>query len=518
MKVTSRVLVMGLLMVAPACGGGAGESGSGQTGGAGGNGSGSGSSSSGSSGSGAGAPSCKVTRFGDAHDVGLPPAGGNADKVAFRTLSGDAFLPKDAYHAWSVVDMDGDGKPDLVRTGISTDATVGNARWLVHENQGNGFGPAQDFALPAAGGSADKVAFRTLSGDAFLPKDAYHAWAVVDMDGDGKPDLVRTGISTDATVGNTRWLVHKNEGNGFGPAQDFALPAAGGSADKVAFRTLSGDAFLPKDAYHAWAVVDMDGDGKPDLVRTGISTDTTVGNARWLVHKNEGNGFGPAQDFALPAAGGSADKVAFRTLSGDAFLPKDAYHAWAVVDMDGDHKPDLVRTGISTDTTVGNARWLVHKNQGNGFGAGEDFALPAAGGDADKVAFRTLGGDAFLPKEAYHAWSVVDISGDGKPDLVRTGISTDTTVGNARWLVHANEGNGFGSAVEFALPPVGGDADKVAFRTLSGDAFLPNEAYHAWSTVDLDGDGALDLVHTGISTDTSVGNARWVVYGGVCAP
>jgi hypothetical protein len=214
--------------------------------------------------------------------------------------------------------------------------------------------------------------------------------------------------------------------------------------------------------------------------------------------------------------GGDATNKAFGNIGGSGNLPGGGYHTWALVDIDGDGRPDLVRTLNVGDVSVGDARWLVYGNTGTAFAAGSDFALPAVGGDATNKAFASIAGSGNLPGGGYHSWGTLDLDGDRRPDLVRTLDVGDDAVGNARWLVYPNAGAGFGAEAAFALPDVGGDATHHAFANIAGSGNLPAGGYHTWATLDLDGDGLLDLVRTLVVGDPTVGNARWLVYSGAC--
>src|SRR4029077_11681462 len=113
-------------------------------------------------------------------------------------------------------------------------------------------------------------------------------------------------FARDTSVGQSRWIVYRNTGTGFGAPADFALPTG---FNKGGFYSLSGD--LDCDAFNSinqprYTVTDLDGDRKPDLVLTmacdpmTFMRDTSVGTRRWIVHRNTGTGFGAPADFGLP--------------------------------------------------------------------------------------------------------------------------------------------------------------------------------------------------------------------------
>ena len=122
--------------------------------------------------------------------------------------------------ALAVADMNGDGKPDLIVATVATAATASAFQiWVL---LGNGDGTFQaPFTIP-------------------LPaQETPNTIAVLDIDGDGKPDVVIGGCCTDATVSYLR-------GNGDGTLQPPVRFYGGNDARAI-------------------VVGDWNGDGKPDL-------------------------------------------------------------------------------------------------------------------------------------------------------------------------------------------------------------------------------------------------------------
>src|ERR1700689_3948784 len=97
------------------------------------------------------------------------------------------------------------------------------------------FSPAPaSFALPtgySAGSFADLSGGNDCQAGADQPR-----FALVDLTGDGKPDIVVSQTCGDATVGVTHWLVYANSGSGFATSPtNFALPTgySAGSFDDL---------------------------------------------------------------------------------------------------------------------------------------------------------------------------------------------------------------------------------------------------------------------------------------------
>ena len=227
-------------------------------------------------------------------------------------------------------DVNGDGKVDLISANAK-DATL-----TVLTNNGNGgFGL---YATVPVGAS---------------PNSYPDSVAVADVNGDGKPDL----ISANANDGTLTVLT--NNGNG-----SFGLNAT----LNVGLSTNSAPASV--------IAVDVNGDGKPDLISANANDGTLT------VLTNNGDG-----SFSLDAilnvglsSGSSPENV-------------------LAVDVNGDGKLDLVSANFGDDTlTV-----LINDGSG-GFGPGT-----------------TLGVDTWP-----NAVAAADVNGDGKPDLISANYGNDT--------------------------------------------------------------------------------------------
>ncbi len=361
----------------------------------------------------------------------LPPG---YPSLSFPSTGEGAASCSTNFPGFSLLDVDGDGKPDLVVTTKCDDATVGSTSWVIYKNLGSGFAQVPTtFALPGgyASKAFDAIAQGTSACNASLP-----GFSTFDVDGDRRPDLVVTLKCDDATVGSSSWLVYKNLGSGFAPtATRFALPPgyASNAFDAVAEATSACGANLP-----AFSTLDVDGDGKPDLVITVKCDDAAVGTSSWLVYENLGTGFAQtATLFALPPgyAANAFDAVAEATSECGAKLP-----AFSMLDADGDRRPDLVITARCEvdDAGVGASSWLLYKNLGKGFApAPTTFALPA-GFPAASFIFTA---EAAACANGYPAFSIMDADGNGKPDVMVTTKCDDPAIGTTSWLLYSAQCN-----------------------------------------------------------------------------
>lgn len=387
---------------------------------------------------------------------------------------------------YTVMDFNGDGKPDLIdaqnhATGESwNDGSV--SHWKVYINNGSGFNSTpQNWTLPYLENT-------------FAAEDQVQStnYTVMDFNGDGKPDLIdaqnhATGESwNDGSV--SHWKVYINNGSGFNSTpQNWTLPYLENT-------------FAAEDQVQStnYSVIDFNGDGKPDLVdaqnhATGESwNDGAV--SHWKVYINNGSGFNSSpQNWTLPYLE-------------NTFAAEDQVQStnYSVIDFNGDGKPDLIdaqnhATGESwNDGAV--SHWKVYINNGAGFNSSpQNWTLPYLE-------------NTFAAEDQVNStnYSVVDFNVDNKPDLVdaqnhATGESwNDGAV--SHWKVYINNGSGFnGSAENWTLP--------FLENTFAAEDQVFSTNY---TVMDFDGNGSVDLIDaqnhaTGESwNDGSV--SHWKVY------
>ncbi len=373
-------------------------------------------------------------------------------------------------------------------------------------------------------------------------------WLTRDLTGDGLPDLVVTTVirTQDAQndydepfdyPANPHWLVYPGTATGFAPtAVRWSVPKAGGVVDRGFNRIQNQEATGGLDARikndhgefnfvgdQAWRVFDIDGDRRPDLVVTGVAQEIVMvgpvfrvfgstGAASWKVYKNNGSGFDAAAvDWHVPS-NPQWDTSSGLANAASGFVTSYRTNLWTYGDLDGDAKPELIAyadvqmvgTGASaTWRSISPGfpaapHWNVFKNTGSGFSdMPQSWALPVQRG-LKNVGLSSVTGSGKEVGE--HAWTVADLDGDAKPDLLVTGsvVGGDMKAigypGDAHWELYPNTGSGFGGQVLWALPP--GGTGRGGFFATANTAATQNGDM-SWSTVDLDGDGKRDLVVTG---------------------
>jgi len=180
--------------------------------------------------------------------------------------------------------------------------------------------------------------------------DGNKQWVLLDIDGDGYPDLVQTCDPATGKVwgkdgGTPHWRVYKKASNAWGfsttPVQ-WPVPDS---------QTADGfDAAVSGKAGKNWVTIDLDGDGKVDLVQTstiGVNKVWGAGqpNPYWKLFKNTGAGFSTTATIFLVPQSGFED--GFYTIANST-----GYKHWTLADTDGDGRLDLVHTADPADGKV----------------------------------------------------------------------------------------------------------------------------------------------------------------------
>ena len=307
------------------------------------------------------------------------PAGGYIEggvTYGYNALGATAMSFHDTgSETWSISDMDGDARPDLVvcaqrnANGYVQEFSPGsNSYWKVYANNGSGFSSsATNWPLPSGGYIEGGVTYgyNALGGTAMSFYDTgSETWSISDMDGDTRPDLVvsaqrnANGYVQEFSPGsNSYWKVYLNSGSGFGgSATNWSLPAGGYIEGGVTYgyNALGGTAMSFYDTgSETWSILDMNSDARPDLVvpaqrnANGYVQEFSPGsNSYWKVYLNNGSGFSAsASNWSLPAGGNIEGGVTYgyNALGGTAMSFYDTgSETWAVADMDHDGGLDLV--------------------------------------------------------------------------------------------------------------------------------------------------------------------------------
>ncbi|MFT4569755.1 MAG: RHS repeat-associated protein [Candidatus Binatia bacterium] len=225
---------------------------------------------------------------------------------------------------------------------------------------------------------------------------------VFDIDGDALPDLVDGRRSACGPNNASVWCVWRNTGNGFSPTPiPWSAPL-----DYVRYSDDKGQRVNVD-------VIDLNGDGLPDLIDSREFNDKHS-SPHWKVYWNTGNGF---------------ETIPFQFRAHRSYIARTQSRAaaYGLFDMNGDGLRDFVAADTDNlDAAAGWHRqnlWQVWFNTGAGFA--ENVTLWGAEDRNPLPNFTTVGvGSAGTGAD------MVDLNGDGLPDLVRRGTSTDTRIYN----------------------------------------------------------------------------------------
>ncbi|WP_309642050.1 T9SS type A sorting domain-containing protein [Flavobacterium sp.] len=301
---------------------------------------------------------------------------------------------------WYLMDMNGDGKSDLLvyrekgAGNYSVPGTTGNRYWKVYLNNGSGFDTTPlSWALPAGGNITTTTNnsyydINNVSGNAD-DSNGSQLWYIMDFNGDHKLDLLvyreknAGAYSVPGTIGNRYWKVYLNNDSGFDSAPiNWSLPAGGNITSTInnsyyAINNNSGNA-TDINGSQLWYVMDMDGDGKSDLLvyeekeAGNYRVPGTTGSRFWKVYANNGAGFDISPvNWTLPAGGNitTTTNNSYYAINNNSANATDINGSqfWYVFDMNGDYKSDLLvyeekQSGAYSVPGTTNRYWKVYLN------------------------------------------------------------------------------------------------------------------------------------------------------------
>ncbi len=271
------------------------------------------------------------TGFGDPVDWPVPDYGPAWAHEPFDRFSDDVN--------WALLDLDGEGGVELVISQDPGTADVGQLRWVVYPNTGTSFGEPRDWPLPDFGPAWAHETFDRFSDDV--------NWALLDLDGKGGVELVVTQQPGVADVGQLRWVRYPNTGTAFGDPVDWPLPDFG-----PAWANEPADRF--SDGVN-WTLMELDGQPGVELIVAQQPGVADVGQLRWVRYPNTGSAFGDPIDWPLPDFGPAWANEPFDRFS-------DGLN-WALLDLDGDRRSELVIAQDPAIADVGRFRWQLYANQ-----------------------------------------------------------------------------------------------------------------------------------------------------------
>lgn len=440
----------------------------------------------------------------------LPDVG--ATGSAFTGIRGDANCAS-LHPAYALANLLGDVWPELVVTRDCRDATVGRDVWSVYPGAASGFGAATAYTLPGVTSSSAGLPFPSDGEAEDCDGSGLPGYALAELHGDGRAELVLTVDCANEATGASQWLVHSAEATGFSATPTpFTLPSAPVGDDPPWGRIEAGADC--GDGVPGHAMLDLSGDGAPDLVVTRACEDEAVGKARWDVYLGGSGGVSTtATPWALPDLGAG---TSYAALEGAAACRSGRGPGYGLAHADGDGVLDLIVTEDCSDVTVGAGIWRVYAGSaGGGFSAtGVDWALPEY--ETGSSPFLALSARAVCSQGDLPAYDAADMDHDGWLDLIVSEDCQEPEVGVSRWAVHRGGPGGFAKEVTAWPLPTGYSVTDPPFVGRSGTADCASRDLPTWELADLTQDGALDLVVMYDCKDDEVGRVRWDVYAAVC--
>jgi RHS repeat-associated protein len=307
-----------------------------------------------------------------------------------------ALTNNQADTGWKVLDVNGDGLPDLE---YSSDIS-GNFVEQAYINNGHGWSSDPSWYVPVD---------LTYQGN-----DLGYKFA--DVNGDGLPDL----IFSDQEGSSTNTAAYINNGHGWTSDSSWIPPVA-----------------ITKNGLdQGWRFADVNGDGLPDLIYGNY----TVGLGEvFQAYINNGHGWTSDASWAPPVL----------------FVNQGADTGYKIVDVNGDGLADFEYSNFNGSTTSFEA-WV---NNGHGWTQDDSWHVPGT--------LTTNGAD--------NGYRFADVNGDGLVDLE---YSSDPPPGGvAYYASFINNGHGWTSDTNWNLPAV--------FNYLGND--------QGYKVADVNSDGVADV-------------------------
>jgi len=343
--------------------------------------------------------------------------------------------------------------PGSMITPVSqVESSVSGGKWVTMDIDGDGITDLVHFTeisgvyriWKSNGDGTFSIRELTATGDTSLSTGT---WQVLDVNGDGLADLVHLT----ATAGSVQ--VWKSNGDG-----TFAISP---------FSSASTDSDISQGG---WLILDTNGDGLADLVHLVGSNQFTIWGATEDMRVWKSNGDGTFTVSRTLGSGGTVLWLEDGAVNNALFRSQ-----WQVLDVNGDGLADMVQLYLDRENF---SVWLlVRKSKGDGtFDVSKTQIFSPTGSD----------GMADGSMSRVYTWVPIDVNQDGLTDLVvhatfrdhHPGIGLIPDANRNQSITLISKGDG-----AFDVKPLPSTPDRPL---LDG----------TWQTVDTDGDGLVDLIHT----------------------
>jgi hypothetical protein len=433
-----------------------------------------------------------------------PPANAVFSVVTPNVVRPDRFIEIDG--GLRLVDLNGDGLPDLIQGFKDTSGVVHLHAWLNNGGRNCPTTPTPGCAWTEADQFAPPTHFAGVSN--YITQRYVEGYdnglRIADLDGDGLPDLIQSiddGALSDRASPLMAWLntggkscpTPPTPGCAWSMAPNFAPPT--GTFFVGRDKSTASNKLGPYGHDEGLRLVDLNGDGKPDLIQCWVDglPNGAIHTGAWL---NTGRGWVSAPNYIVPA-----NDLCFAAR--DASAPNGYDTGVRIVDLNGDGKADLILATYDEHGIYNSDAWL---NTGSGWLRSSGYKPPCVGtGKCPFFAARdTLAGSGFDG-----GLRLIDINGDGKPDLLWGWyfyflIDPNQTLGDGKTVTYngawINTGNGW-SSNQFSSYFPGGTLIIAGRNTVwppHPEGWDPGVRF-----ADINGDGRPELVKA------STGNPLW---------
>ncbi len=416
------------------------------------------------------------------------PNGGkiNANiNLGFNALTGVATTAESTgSQSWSLADIDGDNKPDLIITAqlqggnVTSFSPNSNQYWKVYLNTGTGFSTSPvNWNLPNGGKTTNSgtLGFNSISGVALNTESTgSQSWSLLDINGDGKLELIVTAqlqggnVTSFSPSSNQYWKVYSNTTTGFNLTEsNWSLPNGGKllTSANLGYNNLNGTALITDvTGSQTWFLQDVNNDKSPDLFIAAqlqggnVTSFSPTSGQYWKIYLNTGNSFALSNsNFVLPNGGKitTSGNLGFNSQAGFALISESVgSQTWFFTDLNGDGFSELIVTAqlqggnLTSFSPTNNQYWNVYPGTSSGVSLSPvQWSLPLGGkqNTTTNFGFNSLNGTA-IPTEGAgsQTWNVFDINGDNLLDLVVSAqlqggnVTSFSPTTNQYWKVYGN--------------------------------------------------------------------------------